>query len=93
LAKRFIELEKEPNNNPKTDAELTRLKNLRLDIEMEEPPVLHVLNKISDNDMVRALGYADDELLDIKLYQRIAAQFVDINAQNIRRRRELTTQS
>jgi hypothetical protein len=92
LAKRFFGLEKELNNSQKTEAELIRLKNLRLDIEMEEPPVLHVLNKICDNDMVRAMGYKDSELLVIKWYQRLAAPYLDISPQTIRRRRELDAQ-
>jgi len=77
LAKRFIELEKEIGVEM-TEENYHRLCNARLDIEMEEPPVLHVLNMICHNELLRAMGYGEKYKMEIKWYQRCAAHFFDI---------------
>ncbi len=86
LCKRFILLEKELTSLQVDESEYAGLNHIRLDIEMDEPPVLHVLNKLCDNDMVRAMGYPEDQMLDIKWHQRIVAHYFDVNPQSIKRR-------
>jgi len=84
LSKKFFELEKEivnsENSNPET---VSTFKIKRLDIEINEPPPLKVLDSICHNELLRALGYDKSELLEIKWYQRLFSQFVDIREYKI----------
>ncbi|MCX7098352.1 MAG: hypothetical protein NTV43_10670 [Methylococcales bacterium] len=81
LSKRFIGLEKKIvsgtiNNTPIKLAEWTEE---RLDIEVEEPPVLHVLNCICHNELARAMGYDQKYYVKIAWYQSWFAHILDIN--------------
>lgn len=78
LARRFIVLEKEMVMADEVSAEtLKRLRAERLDIEAEEPPVLHVLNTICHNELMRAMGYEEGEMVRIAPIQRALAPFFD----------------
>jgi hypothetical protein len=57
----------------------------RLEIEANEPPVKRVLDSLCHNDLCRAMGCAPDQFVQVKLYQRMFAQFVDINQHKISR--------
>ncbi|QZD72897.1 hypothetical protein [Pseudomonas sp. 3-2] len=50
----------------------------RLSIEAEEPPVLHVLNAMCHNELMRAMGYAKEDLPKIGPIQRLVSQFFDL---------------
>lgn len=76
IARRFIELEKQMVTAPRSDAELRRLINARLDIERDEPPVLGVLNVICHNDLLRAQGMYS-QIVPVTWFQRRLAHFVD----------------
>jgi len=51
----------------------------RLKIEEKEPPILHVLNMICHNEMIRAEGYEEKYFIKISWLQRKLAHFFDIN--------------
>ena len=84
LSKRFIQLEKLIicSNDPSTETVL-KLSAQRLDIESDEPPPLKVLDSICHNELLRAMGYDESYLVDIKWYQRLFSQFFDINEHKI----------
>jgi len=78
LARRFIELEREIVGADAQDgAALRRWQAQRLEIETEEPPVLHVLNAICHNELARAMGYPREELARIGPLQRLFAHLFD----------------
>lgn len=78
LARRFIQLEKAMImvDEASTDA-LKSFTAERLDIEAEEPPVLHVLNTICHNELMRAMGYEEEEMVRIAPMQRFLSPFFD----------------
>ena len=79
LCRRFIALEKKISTSSVKDAEvLSELIAERLDIESEEPPVLHVLNSICHNELARAMGYGPEHFAKIKFYQRWFSPIIDI---------------
>jgi len=86
LAKRFIVLEKKITTSTSKDTEkLAEWTSERLDIETEEPPVLHVLNCICHNELIRATGgYGSEHLAKIAWYQRLFASIIDINEHSIK---------
>lgn len=80
FTKQFIALEKViVGCRTWTSETYAQLLSARLDIEAEEPPPLRILNMICHNELVRALGFGDCNQVEIKWYQRAAAQFLDIN--------------
>lgn len=85
LSKRFIELEKKMSDHLQhTEEKLAEWTSERLDIESEEPPVLRVLDCICHNELVRAMGYGPEHLAEISWYQRLFADFVDLNEHTIK---------
>jgi len=79
LAKKFIALEKTIIAASTPDAAtLVQWTSERLDIEAEEPPVLHVLNCICHNELVRAMGYDQKDMVKIAFYQRWLSPVIDI---------------
>lgn len=81
--RKYVELEKRMLGKPNEEL-LLEVSAARLTIEAEEPPVLHVLNSICHNDMVRARGYAKKYFLDIGWFQTLFAQIIDINVSGIK---------
>lgn len=85
LCKRFITLEKNITScADKNDKNLTEFVTERLDIEAEEPPVLHVLNSICHNELARAMGYGSEHFAKIAFYQRWFAPIMDIREHTIK---------
>lgn len=86
-ARKYFEIEKDMIRHGKDfDDNLIRDWTVRrLDIEAEEPPVLHVLNVICHNELCRALGKYDD-IEHICYCQRILAQYIDIGEHKIKAR-------
>lgn len=79
LAKRFIDLEKRiVVAGEKAEASLLEFQAERLDIEMEEPPVLRVLDTLCHNELMRSMGYPASSLVQVAWWQRWPAQFIDI---------------
>jgi hypothetical protein len=77
LARRFSALEQEMIGE-ESDEKLAYMKRKRLEIEAEEPPVMHVLNCICHNEQMRAEGYPKEDLASIRWWQRVVSQVVDL---------------
>jgi hypothetical protein len=90
LAKRFIQLEKsiigvkEP-----TEEDVRRWAQERLEIEIEEPPKLQVLDSMCHNDLCRAMGYDQSEFVTVSPAQRLLAHVTDVGAHHIKRNAEI----
>lgn len=85
LCKRFIALEKKISAATEPDAaKLAEWTSERLDIETEEPPVLHILNCMCHNELARAMGYGPEHFAKISFYQRWLAPFMDIREHSIK---------
>lgn len=85
LSKRFIRLEQRLLACRKPSrAELQDLNAARLEIEMDEPPALRVLDSICHNELVRAMGAEEENFKKIGLVQRLFAQFFDLWAHTIK---------
>lgn len=66
------------------DDKLTEFKTMRLDIEIEEPPPLHILNTMCHNELLRAMGYKDkSKYVTINWIQRLLSQFMDFQEYKI----------
>lgn len=84
LARRFFELEKSMNEVPApTEEDMIRLSNQRLDIEKDEPPPLKILDSICHNELLRAMGYDHSKQVNIKWYQRLLANYMDIGEHTV----------
>lgn len=81
--RKYVELEKRMLGEPSEEL-LLEVSTARLTIEAEEPPVMHVLNSICHNDMVRARNYAKKYFLEIGWFQALLAQIIDINVDGIK---------
>lgn len=78
LAKEFSELEREMTAvDERTEKELKRLTNRRLQIEEEEPPILQVLNCYCHNELVKALGHPEAQRTGITFLQSVFKQWFD----------------
>lgn len=77
LVKDFTLLEKRlrADSSEETVAAITQE---RLDLEAAEPPVMHVLNVICHNELLRAMGITDNsERVPVTWLQRLTANFFD----------------
>lgn len=85
LCKRFIYLEKKISGCiAPSEEKLAEWISERLEIESEEPPVLHVLNCICHNELARAMGYGPEHFAKISFFQRLFAPLVDIREHTIK---------
>ncbi|MGZ8181451.1 MAG: hypothetical protein ACXWT1_05800 [Methylobacter sp.] len=85
LAKRFIALEKAMvKQQAPTESDLSAWLEERLDIEMDEPPVLHVLNALCHNELARAMGYSPEHYAHVAFYQRWLAPVLDIGEHRLK---------
>lgn len=80
LARRFIDLERRLMASSATpdEALVTELTSERLAIEVDEPPVLRVLDTLCHNELLRAMGYPPDRQIRVGFWQRACAQFFDL---------------
>ncbi|WP_263217919.1 hypothetical protein [Pseudomonas atacamensis] len=74
--RKYVELEKSMLCD-ESDEVLLQVQETRLSIEAEEPPVMHVLNAICHNELMRAMGYPKKELPKIGWLQTWVAQVFD----------------
>jgi hypothetical protein len=77
LARQFSALEREMICD-ESEEKLAYVKRRRLEIEAEEPPVMHVLNCICHNEQMRAEGYPKEHFASIHWWQRAFSQIVDL---------------
>ncbi|WP_460065105.1 hypothetical protein [Pseudomonas sp. H1_G08] len=82
FVRQYVELEKRMLM-PCTEDSLLEIMADRLSIEAGEPPVLHVLNSICHNELMRSMGYPKEELTKIGLAQRLLAHFFDYRGNKI----------
>jgi len=94
LARKYFEIEKDMvKRYEDKESLLPEWTAKRLDIEAEEPPVLHVLNAICHNELCRAIGCDNDDLVKIGFFQRIFRHFFDIREHKLKRYRDITKDS
>ena len=84
-ARQYFNLEKEIASAGRSISEeqLAGWTKARLDIEAEEPPVLHILNVICHNELCRAMGYKEDQMVKIGPIQRLFSGIMDIGEHKI----------
>jgi hypothetical protein len=57
----------------------------RLMIEADEPPILRVLDSVVHNELCKALGYDQCEMVKIGWFQSLMSQFIDLCPSKIKR--------
>lgn len=57
----------------------------RLEIEVDEPPVLRVLDTICHNELLRAMGYCESKQIKVGFWQRCCAHFFDLREHTLQR--------
>lgn len=86
LARRFIALEKSMVMVPRPgEADISSWTQARLDIEMDEPPPLRVLDSICHNELMQTMGYPRERWLRIGWFQRLVAQIFDFRERTVRK--------
>ena len=86
LAKQWINLERDiVKSNPRDENALKAFQDQRLVIEMEEPPILEVLDIQMHNALCKARGFAKSQQYKIGFFQSLLSQFVDIRPNSIER--------
>lgn len=84
LARQFIALEKSLVKTTPSEEKLTEFTDARLTIEMEEPPILRVLDALCHNEEVRAMGYPTSQIAEIGRLQRLFAPFIDFRSDKLK---------
>jgi len=85
LGRRFFDLEREIVQAGDYDEEmLRRLTGKRLVIEADEPPILKVLDCVCHNELARAMGYDQEQMMKIGSIQRLLRHFFDFREHTIR---------
>lgn len=85
LARRFIDLERKIVILPAlTEENIRYFTSKRLEIEADEPPVLRILNILCHNELMKAMGYPDKDLIPIPRCKRILCHFFDLNDSSIK---------
>ena len=59
------------------------LKEGRLDIESDEPPVLRTLDVICHNELAKSMG-RDDSIYKVGFFKRRLAQFISFDSSGLR---------
>lgn len=80
LCREFSQLEREmmSANEERTAENLAKFTNRRLEIEEEEPPLLHVLNAYCHNELVQAMGLSKEHRANVQWWQSIFKQWCDL---------------
>lgn len=84
LARAFIALEQEAIR-PDAPERLVEIQNKRLSIEADEPPIYRVLDTICRNDLMRALGYPDEQLIRVPALVYMLANLTDFGFRWLKR--------
>jgi len=90
LAGSFLALEREmiQAGDESSDKSVREFMARRLEIEADEPAILRVLDCMCHNDLLRAMGYDDQEYADIPWWQRLLAHVSNFGEHRIRKRKE-----
>jgi hypothetical protein len=84
FVKAFSDLEAEMTEDSVTKTRLVEFTNKRLKLEVDEPPIMHVLNKFCHNELVIAMGYPLENLAEIQWWQRLSMQYIDVLPERIK---------
>ncbi len=80
LSRKFIDLEKSIiTANTLSAKTISNFTAQRLDIELNEPPPLKVLDSMCYNESLRAMGHDEACFVKIAWYQRLFSNLCDIN--------------
>ena len=60
-----------------TGAALVESIRERLDIEADEPPIRRILDTLCHNELWRAMGYPESEMVPVSFLQRLFANYFD----------------
>ena len=77
--RQFTDLERQLVSSDDEHNTVVTVTDKMLEIESSEPPVLHVLNTICYNELMRAMGYSQKEQVAVGWFQRRIANFRDWN--------------
>ena len=92
LARRFLNLEKnmiQEDDKNISDKKLKSFQVERLEIESDEPAKKAILDIICHNELCKAMGYSVDEQVNLRFYQRWAANYCDIGLQSTSKNNEI----
>ncbi|MBV4551737.1 hypothetical protein HU742_011375 [Pseudomonas sp. SWRI102] len=94
LMRKYVELEKRMLGKASEELYL-EVATARLSIEAEEPPVMHVLNAMCHNELMRAMGSHKEDLPAIGRFQALMSQFFDVCESSIQnpKRKKPTAES
>jgi hypothetical protein len=87
IYRRFVALEKDIvvlGESEWTEQKAKALTARRLEIEADEPPIKRVLDCLVYNELARAMNIADTKFVQIRWYQRILAQLIDVRPHALR---------
>ena len=84
LERAFSRLEQELVEN-EDDETVLRVNEKRLLLDADEPPVKRYVDIMCHNELVRALGYADEHRWNLKWWQRVIAPFSDFGFDEFRK--------
>lgn len=84
LARRFIDLERLAIS-PDAENRVSEIKAKRLVIEEDEPPIYRVLDTLCYNEVMRSLGYKDDELIPVPKHVEVTAHWTDLLFSTLKR--------
>jgi hypothetical protein len=82
LARQFVEIEKAMMKTEPSEEKIAEFTDKRLTIEMDEPPVLRVLDALCYNEQLRAMNYPKSEMVSIGWFQRKMAPLLTFTAIN-----------
>lgn len=87
LARDFIGLEQDAlrAGTALSQDDMLKLQTRRLDIEAKEPPIYRVLDAICNDELVLALGHADEYRSNVTWFQRALKNVVDVQAHKLKR--------
>jgi hypothetical protein len=84
LARRYLAVEKQIITRLHPDSnDVNRWTADALDIEADQPPKKQVLDAIAYNELLRVYGYDQSHLLPVRWYQRLVAQWADLQAHRL----------
>ena len=83
LERRFVELERYLSAGPESAALVSEGWDRRLAIEVDEPPVLKVLDAMCHNELLRSERYPKEAQVPISVWQRFFAHWFDFQEHTI----------
>lgn len=85
FAKQYLNLKEQLTTKPLTQSLCDEIKLAMQRIDLEEPPVLVVLEQICYNEQINMENLPKEKITPIRWYQRILADYVDICSHRLMR--------